>query len=113
VRGIDGPVGPADLQSWPGFARFKVRRVGLAIKTLLSNVVPRLDLDETDVEKRVLIRGERQRTGNVDGTDRLVRVQIVNDDMTASDLNTRAGFRDGASLPSLGSGPRPTSCRTD
>jgi hypothetical protein len=74
VLGLDGPLGPPDFQSRPEFARLDVHKVGLAVKTLLSNVVPRLDLDETDVKKRVLVRGERQLTGDVDRADRLIRV---------------------------------------
>jgi hypothetical protein len=87
--------------------------VGLAVKTLFSNVVPRLDLDETHVEKRVLIRSERQRTGDVDGADRLIRVQVVNDYVAALDLDTGSGFRDRAAFPGLGRGPSPTPRRTD
>ena len=65
--------------------------VGVAVEAVLAGVVAGLDLDEADVEPRVLVAGEAQRAGDVDGADRLVGLDVVDDDVSGADLHAGPG----------------------
>ena len=68
---VDRPLRRADLQRRPRPARRRVRQMGVAVEAVLAGIVARLDLDQPDIEPRVLVAGERQRPRHVNQADRL------------------------------------------
>src|SRR5262249_3473618 len=71
VLRLDGLLGRADLQRRP-LAWLRFRGVRVAVKAVFGRLITGLNLDEAHVQARILVVGEGQRAGNVDGANHLV-----------------------------------------
>ena len=80
----------ANFQRRPGRPRFRFDGVGVAVNAMLAAVVPGLDLDQAHVQPCVAIPSKRQRAGDVDRADDLVRFQVVGDRVAGADLDPGA-----------------------
>src|SRR5262249_23677015 len=59
-------IGRADFESGPRYVRVPCHHVSIAVEAFFAVLVPTLNLDEADVEARILVAGKAERPGDVD-----------------------------------------------
>jgi len=86
-------LGSSDFEGGPLLARFWRREMRLAVEALLAILVAGLNLDQADVEPRVMIGRKAQRAGDVNSANRLAGFDVVQDSMTGFGSTREPGCR--------------------
>src|SRR5437870_3140412 len=113
MLGVDRALLGADLENSARPFLLIDDDVRIAIETIFAGVFAGLNLDEADVEKRVLIGREGQRAANVNEADDCVGLGVIRNRMARPNLDPSAGSGDLAAFPGSCFRPRPALGRTN